>query len=353
MIKNLYKNEVFRHEKITFVFPADNDASMISELKEYGYSIHEFPRYERGTASYFLDLMRFIRMNRFDIVHIHGNSHALIVELLAALVGGCNIRICHSHNTTCNNKIIHWALGLLFNCLCTDRFACGEDAGKWMYGKKRFRIVHNCIDTERFLFNPEERMKIRKEYGIDEKELVLGHVGNFNEQKNQIMLLKIVHEILKTTNCKCMLIGEGETRKRLEEKCKELKIENTVIFCGVTSAVESYLSAMDIIVMPSIYEGLPLSLIEEQANGLKCVVSSTITKEVDKTGNVVFIVDPNDISMWKSTIIENATYNNRSDISLNAIQNIIESGYDIKTEVSNIYSYYISRLKEINNRKSS
>lgn len=347
VIRNLYLDDVFKGDDISFLFPADNDATMIAELGEKGFRTYEFPRYEKGAISYFRYVRNLVNTNNIDIVHIHGNSHALLIELIASLAGRCKIRICHSHNTTCNNVLMHKLLEPIFNILCTDRFACGEDAGRWMYGNKQFQIINNGINTEKFRFNEENRTHIRKQYGITDDEIVIGHVGNLNTQKNQTFLLDIMSKLNNIEKYKLMLVGEGEKRAELERKTLRLGLNHHVIFVGATQEVPAYLSAMDAIVMPSLYEGLPLSLVEEQANGLTCFVSNNITREVNISGNLHFVYDTTDTEFWVKAVSNFHIHNNRnramiSDLAINAIK---VSGYDIESEVTKLHDYYSDRVK--------
>ena len=345
VINNLYKNETFSREEVSFLFPSDSDSLMIAELENMGFQVYQYPRYEKNIFKYYKFVKKIVREKRIELVHIHGNSHMLITELLASMLGGCKVRICHSHNTTCNNIRIHKLLLPIFNLLCTDRFACGRDAGIWMYGKKDFYIINNGIDTGKFSFSQCNRNLIRKELNIDADKFVIGHVGNLNKQKNQTLLLDIMNALLIKKDCECILVGEGEERIVLEEKCQKLGIENLVHFCGATRNVAAYLSAMDMIIMPSLYEGLPLALIEEQANGLPCIVSNVITREVNKSGNVYFVKNMNDINQWIELIInKSGNIQCRQSVSEDSIKRIVESGYDINTEVLKIYNYYKNRV---------
>lgn len=344
VIRNLFRDESFHNEKLFFLFPADNDSAMIKELEEYGYTVYSFPRYEKGGIAYLNYVREIVSKDAIEIVHIHGNSHALILELLGSVLGGCKVRICHSHNTTCNNLFMHKVLAPFFYMLCTGRFACGQEAGKWMFGKKAFKVINNGIRTERFLYSEEDGKRIRERYHIDEQEFVIGHVGNLNVQKNQTVLLDIMAELVKRCSCRCMLVGEGEKRISLEEKAKQLGISENVIFCGATNEVPGHLSAINMIVMPSLYEGLPLSLIEEQASGLPCIVADTITSEVDKTGLVQFCPLDN-IQTWVDTILyQKERMKNRREMSAKAIQKIIDCNYDVQHEISELFESYQSML---------
>lgn len=341
VIRNLFSNDFYLNEKVSFVFPTDNDPSMINELKLRGYKIYEYPRYEKNRLSYLIFLYKLIKKNSIDIIHVHGNSHALVIELIAALMGGCKNRICHSHNTTCNSILFNKLLSPIFNLLCTNGFACGVDAGKWMFGNKKFQVINNGINIEKFKFSKVDRRQIRDKYSITEDYIVLGNVGNLNAQKNQIYILDILASLNSKGKYKLMLIGEGEKKEEILCKAKELNLTDNVIFVGVTDKVSSFLAAIDIIIMPSLYEGLPLSLIEEQANGLPCIVSNVITKEVNLT-EMVYFSSLNDVEEWVNKIDGLDFTNSRTTLSEHACKRISDSGYDIVQEASKLKKYYDS-----------
>ncbi len=345
VIRNLYVNDTFHNENMFFLFPLDNDESMISDLKNSGYKVFEFPRNKKNTIQYFCQVYHMVKSNHIQIVHIHGNSHSVTIELLASFLAGCKIRICHSHNTTCTHKAIHRLLTPAFGLLCTDRFACGEEAGRWMYGNKEFRVVKNGIDTERFRYRENDRERVRFQYKIGEDEFIIGHIGNLNRQKNQAFLIELIADINLNRACKCLLVGEGENKDDLEKMVKDLGLEEKVFFCGTTKDVPAYLSAIDVIVMPSLYEGLPLSLIEAQASGLDCVVSGVITKEVNLTGKVYYVNNLNSKEDWLKEIEGKDIKKDRNKYSQNAINIIRSSGYDIKAEVQELYEYYKDKVR--------
>ena len=346
VIRNIYLNDTFKEDDISFLFPGDNDAAMVEELEQKGFKVYQFPRYEQGTLAYFRYVKKLVKKYNIELVHVHGNSHALIVELLASKMGGCKIRICHSHNTTCNNTVMHKVLAPFFNILCTERLACGEAAGRWMYGNKPFQIINNGINTEKFRFNEEDRIRIRKQYGITDNEIVIGHVGNLNIQKNQTVLLDVMSKLNNIEKFKLLLVGEGQKRAELEEKTLRLGLNNRVIFVGATEEVPAYLSAMDVIAMPSLYEGLPLSLIEEQANGLTCIVSDNITREVNKTGLIKF-ASLDDLSMWTNELECVQLDSDRTTTSRKAITRIIEAGYCIENEAAKTRAIYEKAIKSV------
>ena len=292
----------------------------------------------RTSLSYIKIIASIIKKNKYDIVHIHGNSCSMIIELLAAYFGKAKIRITHSHNTTCSHPIIDKLLRPVFYRLLTDRVACGFEAGRWLYGKKDFKILNNAIDTELFRFSSENRKRTRSVLGLNNETVLLGHVGKFNAQKNHKRLLEIVVSLLKE-NYKLLLLGTGPLWDEVKKQAVDLGIIDNVIFAGDVDNVYSYLSAIDIILMPSIFEGLPLSVVEEQANGLNCILSDSITKDVDLTGNVRFL-DNQDLKGWVETVYSFSKYQDRTLNSDIAIKNIIKSGFDISSLSKRVKELY-------------
>lgn len=320
-------------------------------VEQYGGSVFVSERSMRKSISYFFRIKKIISDHSYDAIHIHGNSHLVILELLAAFLTGCKIRIVHAHNTTCNFPFVHKLLSPIFNILCTHRIACGNDAGYFMYGKKKFVVFNNGIDTDRFAFNPEVRKEIREKYNIQEK-IVIGHVGMFNEAKNQLFLIDVLKKLLQKNSHYCLLfIGEGELMDATRKRAEDVDIADSVFFVGGTDSVPDYLSAMDMIMMPSLFEGLPLALIEEQANGLTCLVSNNITREVDKTGHVLFLPINMGVDDWVRSAEAVDILENREFLSADAVKNITCSGYSISHQIKMIKDCYLVMAQEDNKKR--
>lgn len=323
----------------------------VDAVQNKGGNVYVIPRSRWHVLSYFYTLASLIRKNKYDAIHVHTNSHTVVLELLAAKLGGCTIRITHSHNTTCNSVIMHKLLTPLFNILCTNRLACGIDAGKWMFGDTPFIVINNGVNTEKFAFNQLARERLRHDLDINENEMLIGHVGIFNDQKNHIFLIDIFNEIVsRNASYKLCLLGDGPHKGMITEKVGKLRIKDNVIFAGNVNNVHEYLSAFDLIVMPSLYEGLPLSLIEQQANGLPCFVSDTITKEADKTGNLIFLSLNDSAEKWANKVLHTLLPVDRKLESENAIVNIKKAGYSIQEEAQKLRQYCINVINENNAR---
>lgn len=324
------------------------DQSYITNVKEKGGNLIVLPRSGKGLFAYFKSLRNLVRTNKYDAVHIHGNSHTLAIDLMAVKMGGCRVRIAHSHNTTCKYKIVHKLLTPVFNYACTHRMACGYDAGVWMFGKLPFKVLNNGIDTTLYSFNEDERLKIRAKYNFDGSK-VLGHVGFFNKAKNQTFLITVLHKlIMSDLDYRLLLIGDGPLKKDVEAYAENLGVRDRVVFTGGIDNVYAYLNAIDIIVMPSLYEGLPLTLIEQQANGLQCFVADTISKESDKTGNLSFLSLNRDVAEWAISIDNFESTEGRAERSLRAIASIKQIGYDITEESKKLKAFYFETTAKNN-----
>ena len=311
-----------------------------------GGHVYVLPRNIKHPFRYVHTLRRVIKQGRYDAVHVHGSSATLAFEMTAAWLAGCKVRIAHSHNTTCVYKGIHRLLTPLFRLLCTHRLACGVEAGKWLYGKAPDAVVNNGVDTARFAFAQEPRMRLREQYGILDEQKLIVHVGIFTERKNQSFLLDVMTHLDPTY--KLILIGEGGAYlKAVEKKAVDLGIEDRVIFAGVTDRVPDYLSASDFMALPSLFEGLPLTLIEAQANGLSCIVSDRVTQEVDKTGNVLFLSLDNGAKCWAEAIQRLELPADRNRASEDAIEKIKACGYDIQTSAAWLKNYYCNAAQKV------
>lgn len=316
------------------------DDYYVQEIENKGGHVFVLPRLD-GVFRYWKMLCNLIRKNQYDAVHIHGNSHTTILELTAAAIAGCNKRIVHAHNTTCNCVLVHKMLSPLFQLLCTHRLACGYAAGKWMFGNKPFLVINNGVEPEKYRFNINCRKSIRNRLNIKDDEVLIGHVGLFNKQKNHTFLIDIFNLLYSIhKEYKLCLLGDGPNLKNIKNKVSEFNLQDVVIFEGAVTNVTEYLSAFDLIVMPSLYEGLPLSLIEQQANGLRCIVSDTVTSEADKTGNLSFLSLKAPLEDWVQEIIKHNA-KDREDISNNAIRNITIAGYNINEEAKKLKDIYL------------
>lgn len=341
VIFNLYEAMDMQGFVVDYVAIREPEPVYAERIRQWGGQVFVVPREIRRPFSYLRKLEALIRKGKYDVIHAHGNSATLALEMLAARMAGCSIRIAHCHNTTCRFVMLHKLLLPVFRSSCTHALACGTAAGRWLYGGNSFAVVNNGVNTERYAFQEKARRNLREKYQIGNEEILIGHVGVFNEAKNQSFLTDILAELrAQEDKYRLMLIGDGALRPSVEEKAVRLGLQERIIFVGETDQVAAYLCACDLMVMPSLFEGLPLSLIEAQANGLQCVVSENITREVDKTGNITFVPLEGGAGQWAQVIREIPQQNDRAECSDKAVRDIRNCGYDIAQNSADLRRYY-------------
>lgn len=296
---------------------------------------------------YIKKVSKIIKDNKYEIVHIHGSSSLLVIELIASILGRCKNRIVHSHNTKSNHMFLHKLLKPIFNLLYTERLACGQKAGEWLFNNKKFTIINNGIDIEKYSYDEKARNEMRRVNHLNEK-IVIGHIGTFNLQKNHDYIIDIFGEIEKKYKDRyhLVLIGEGKNLKNIIEKSKKKGIYNNISFVGNSNNVEEWLQAMDVLILPSLFEGFPLVLVEGQTAGLPCVVSNKVTHDVKITDLVEFLSIEDEPKLWADKIANIPIYE-RSTIKNKVKLQIKKAGYDIKDNAKKLENIYLN----INNRK--
>lgn len=342
VIMNYYKNMDKSDIKIDFVVINDIAQKFRDEIEPNGSKIFYIPR-NRNPISYMIKLKKIVKDGNYDIVHIHGNSAMMLLDMLPSKIGGAKVRIAHSHNTTCDHLIAHKLLNPFFQKMYTHALACSDSAGKWLFSDKKFTVLKNSIDLSRFCYNENLRTEYRKKIGAEDKK-VIGHIGNFIPQKNHTFLLDCFAEALKKdNNCVLLMLGIGVLMDEMKEKAKNLGIEENVIFLGVTFEAYGYMQAMDVFVFPSLFEGLALVALEAQASGLPCILSTAMPKESKMSPNTIFL-SIDDKKLWGDKIASTNIDTNRKIASEAAIKNLAENGYDIKSNAESLVKFYNDAL---------
>lgn len=275
------------HEVHFLVF-GDEIGAFEETLTSSGGKIIHIPSPSAGYASYVRNLIRLLQENKYDIVHAHTMFNCGWA-MLAAKKAGVPIRIAHAHSALDDGRslkklIYERVMRQLILHNSTDLVACGGAAGVRLYGEKAYRESGKCIlngiDTRAYAFRPEAGTQIRKALGL-ESSFVIGHAGHLAAVKNQSFLIRLMPEIRKARpNAKLLLLGDGKDRPMLEKLICELGLSSCVIMTGNVHNVPDYLCAMDVFAFPSLYEGMPLSILEVQANGLPCILSTGVPKDV-------------------------------------------------------------------------
>ena len=264
VVMNYYRN--IDRNKIQFHFLCDEDSTDIpyEEIEKLGGKVIVIPPYQK-LFKYQKELYKIFKENKYKIVHSHINALS-VFPLRVAKKAGVPIRIAHSHSTS-NKKewkknILKMILRPLSKLYANNYFACTEYAGKWLFGKKvverkELNVINNAIDLKKFKFNENTREDLRKELGIKEETLIIGHVGRFMKQKNHEFLIDVFEEAIKQdNNMYLILVGQGPLEDKIKEMAKEKGIEDKILFLGQRNDVNKLYQAMDIFVLPSLYEGL-------------------------------------------------------------------------------------------------
>lgn len=344
VIMNYYRN--IDRTKIQFDFICDSDSTNIpyDEIKKLGGKVIICPPYQK-VLKYEKFLIDLFKKNNYKIVH--SNINALSVfPLRAAKCAGVPVRIAHNHSTT-NKK--EWKKNLMKQALrpfskkyATDYFACTEHAGRWLFGDRTFEqgkvyILNNAIDLDKYKYNQKIRKNIRKELGINDDTLVIGHIGRFVAQKNHTFLIDIFNELhKKKKNSILLLIGQGPLMDEIKEKVEMLGISDSVKFLGQRGDVDELYNVMDLFLFPSLYEGLGMVLIEAQANGLPCIASTEVPPIAKVSDKAIFVGLEKTIKKWTEIVEENVVYDRIVDFN-----KIKELGYDIVAEVNRLEKKYL------------
>lgn len=344
MIMNLYRNIDRSKVQFDFIIHTKNECDYNEEIKSLGGKIYSIPKYNGKNHLEYKKKWNifFSEHPEYKIIHGHVRSTASIYLKIAKRYGLTTIA--HSHNTSSGKGITAIAKNILqykIRYIADYLFACSLIAGEWLYGKKackqkNFYVIKNAIDTKEYVFNQQIRDRLRKEFNIEDK-FVIGHVGRFHEQKNHKFLIQVFYELQKEKeNSVLLLVGDGALRTEIKQQIKKLGIESKVILAGVVSNVSDYMQVMDVFVFPSIFEGLPVTLVEAQAIGLDCIISDKITSEVCISTKITMLSLNDSISIWKNMIIkkEKREYTNMDSC-------IRKHGFEIGDTVKKLTLFYL------------
>lgn len=330
----------YEHHYIVF---GESIGAYEEQIIAHGGTVFHLDSPGKSYTAYMRTLRNLIKEHRYHAVHAHTMFNCGLVMLVAKHLG-VPVRIAHSHSALDDGngfakRVYETAMrGLILTC-ATDLVACGEKAGIRLFGEKHYHrkgnLILNGIDLEVFRFNEEKRNRIRTQLGWEDSFLI-GHTGHLASVKNQVFLLNLMPRILeKCPEARLLLLGEGEDRGMLEQRIRELNLADRVLMPGNVSNVAEYLCAMDVFAFPSLYEGTPLSILEVQANGLPCVISTGVPKDVFLT-DLLYPLNLTDSSdRWIHTILSA-----RRDTATNYTRLLAASGFDLSGSIEKIYRLY-------------
>lgn len=342
LVMNLYRKINREEIQFDFIIHTRVNGAYYEEITSLGGIVYHCPKYEGKNHFEYKKWWKhfFEQHTEYKIIHSHIRSSASIFLPIAKKYGLKTI--IHSHSTSNGKGIYSIAKKILQYPLRYQAdylMACSNEAGEWLYGKRackknNYMFLPNAIDVEKYKFNQVVRDEYRLKLNIKDK-YVIGHVGRFYEAKNHMFLIdvfKAVHD--QRPDSVLLLVGDGDLRPKIEEKIKTLNIEDCVIMVGSQSNVYDYLQAMDVFVFPSLWEGLPVTVVEAQAAGLPCLISNEVTRDVNITELVKYLSIENNY-LWINIII------NFQPTRKDVYKEICDSGFDIKEAAEHLNDFYV------------
>lgn len=345
MLMNYYHHIDRNKVQFDFLVHRNFEADYDKEILSMGGRIYHISRLIPWSRGYRKKLKKFFLQHpEYKIVHVHQDCLSSVALQCAK---ECNIpvRIAHSHSSSAVKNIKYFIKLFYMKKIpknATHLFACGAQAGDWMFSGKRYETVRNAIDIEKYHYSPAIAQEVRNELKLN-GETIVGHVGNFTPAKNHTFLLKIFVEVLKLKpNTKLLLVGGGDGMNSIQEAVKAIGIQDNVVFTGVRADVNRLMQVMDVFIFPSTYEGLPVTMIEAQASGLPCVISDNVSNECIVTKGLVTKMKLEESpEKWADLIIKKSQSKreNHSD-------EIDNAGYDIVTAAKQLEKFYLDNSKE-------
>lgn len=348
VVMNYYRN--IDRNKVQFDFLCSESSTDIpyEEIEKLGGRVFIVPNYTK-VFKYQKGLKKIFKENNYKIVHSHISTMS-VFPLRAAKKAGVPVRIAHSHSTT-NKKekkknLLKQVLRPFSRVYATDYMCCSELAGRWLFGDKEYDkgnvyLLNNAIDLDKFKYNESLRKEKRKELGISDDTLIIGHVGRFVEQKNHRFLIDVFNEIhKKNSNSLLLLVGQGPLKKEIENKVEELKLNDSARFLGQRNDINELYQAFDVFLLPSLYEGLPVVGVEAQAMGLLCIFSDDMTKETKVLDTTRFISLNTSAEEWATIILDDYSKFKRHDTT----SEITKNNFNIKNETSKLENEYSELL---------
>lgn len=319
------------------------------KFEALGFHVYEVCKKKENFIKSCMQVLKILKENKIQIIHSHMTLISFVTSILAK---GTGVKVCiaHSHlaqHITGIKKYVYGMFKWLTKCSSTHYFACGEEAAVYLYGKQtahsgKVYFMHNAIDINKYAYCEEERRKIRKELGLEDV-FCIGHLGRFTEQKNHMFLIDIFKEIsVMRDDVILLLLGDGPLMHEVKSKVKSLHLEHKVRFIGSVTDAQRYYQAMDVFLFPSLYEGLAVSLVEAQCNGVPIVTSDTVTKEIKLADNYEVVSLQDDAKVWAEVVCR---YGREQDDKVlqsrkAAYQMIEQAGYSIEREAEKLDAFY-------------
>lgn len=343
-IMNVYRNIDKTKIQFDFLVFRDYEQYYEREILSYGGIIYKLPGRKQGFLKHKKYIVDFYKKHpQYKIIHYHTSSLSDVTVLSVARKIGIPIRIIHSHSTKAPGGGLHTYFHKFNKCriekIATDFLACGNLAAKWFYdgtsALQNVCIITNGIDCKSYNYDDLKRKRKREELEIS-KNFVIGQIGRIAEVKNHhftLQVLKRVCELYSDKRPILLIAGDGPLRPKIENYAEEIGIRDNVLFLGNRDDVKELLMAMDVMIMPSLYEGFPVTAVEAQASGLPCVLSDTITKDAVLKKNCIMLSLNEDLENWCEAII-----NNTDRVEDNSV--LYNAGFDIESTIDALMKLY-------------
>lgn len=344
-LKNIDREKI----RMDFLINRPDRADYEEEIEVLGSKVyHMCPLYPGKFGIYKKEFKKFLTEHpEYQIIHSHLEERSYFALKIAKEMG-VPVRIVHAHSTPKHFNIklpVRLYFRRKLRGTYTHRFACSEEPARWLYGTtENVTLMRNAIDADKFSFNEEIRESVREKLGINKDTLVIGHVGRFTFEKNQSFLIDVFKNVNKQQpNSKLLLIGGGKPKEEIEmkaavkEKVQELGLQDKVSFLGIRDDVNELMQAMDLLVMPSVSEGFPVTLVEAQSAGVKCLVSDVVTDKCNITGEMQFMSLNSGAGEWANKVLLFSKAElNKTEMN----EKVRQAGYDIKENAKWLEEFY-------------
>lgn len=342
---NVFRGIDHRLFQIDFLLYSRNETDYTREVEQAGGKVYRVPSRRESFWKWHQSLRSFFRQHAQDYhaIHFCGNSLTAMAPIYYAYKYGIPVRIVHAHNSAArglHNRLLHCLKRNYVYSISTHHFACSTLAAQWFFGKKEATIIRNGINVKDFVYDENIRKQMRVELGVKEDDFVIGHVGRFVKEKNHVFMVEVFAQFVKRCpDSKLMLIGVGSLMNEIRSLVQKLELSEKVLFLGERSDVNRLMQAMDVFLMPSLFEGFPFVLVEAQAEGLPCCISDAINKDICITDNVDCVSLGATPGEWAEILEEKC----RSFVRTDCSEIIVKSGYSIEETVLFLQKVYTNQ----------
>ncbi|WP_338027276.1 glycosyltransferase [Colwellia maritima] len=344
VVMNWYRN--IDRTKFQFDFIVFNDGPLREEIECLGGNIYVLPTLRQSPINYYLGLQKIFKGRRiYNGIHVH-NSFKNGVMLWLAKKAKINVRVCHSHTSGVENKWllpIFYLLRKLVLSASSVWLACGKNAGDFLYQHRHYYVINNAITVERFLFDCEKLAQAKQaseKYHLPKNKKIIVHVGRFSQVKNHHFLLALAMSDKLNEQCHFVCIGDGPLKSAFQGDIRKHDLESRFSLLPANNDIPALLACADIFVMPSLFEGVSVAMLEAQAASLPCIVSNTIATEADMQLNLVSFLPLDEPTLWVDKLNETIKVALSPERCLNAFDRL---GYSTAAVIKQITSIYLSK----------